>query len=59
MAKNKLTKDEETEEVKDKSSDSLASILKEHNFEVLSHEKTLNDFRAVIEILILYIYKVT
>ena len=33
MAKNKLTKDEETEEVKDKSSDSLASILKEHKSE--------------------------
>lgn len=41
------------------SSFGIISILKEHNFEVLSHEKTLNDFRAVIEILILYIYKVT
>jgi SAM-dependent methyltransferase len=41
------------------SSFGIISILKEHNFEVLCHDKTLNDFRCVIELLILYIYKIT
>jgi SAM-dependent methyltransferase len=39
------------------SSFGIKSILEKANFEIVNSEKTLNDFRAVITVIILYFYK--